>query len=766
MQYYGHTAEDQHGRPSPDKSRWQLLRDHLLSVAKLARHFAEPLGLAPEAELAGLLHDLGKYSERFQARLEDNSIHGVNHWAAGANQASVLKLWASAFAIDGHHTGIPPLGGGEGLKQTILKVRDDKLRLEFTRCGESLDQLLARFTADGLTLPDVRQRSIEDRFAETLRTRLLFSCLVDADFLDTEKHFDSSNRERRVVPALQEEQCLQLLIDALGNKPTDGEVNRLRKHLLADCLAAAENASGLFTLTAPTGSGKTLSSLAFALKHIQCLNAGLAKDDPRRFRRIVVVIPYTSIIEQTAKVYRDLFESAFGPDYVLEHHSAVAPRERDQDSGFDAEEERLRRARLAAENWSSPLVVTTNVQFFESLFSNRPSDCRKLHNIGRSVVLFDEVQTLPARLVPSILSAVRLLARDYGVTAVFMTATQPAFGRVASWALPNGYGWQPIEIASNPSAMAETLKRTRIELPARDTTVAWSELANRLVAETQSLCVLNTTKDARELFKLVRTLEPDAAFHLSARMCPAHRNEKLAEIRRRLSPSVNEPCRLVSTQLIEAGVDVDFPCAFRALGPLDSIIQTAGRCNREGRRPDPRPVIVFRPRDGGRMPKAYEQTMRITESFLARFSEAQARIHQPAFYAEYFAELYRLVGPEKAEADKVFKLSTDFDFPAVADACQLVGNETRAVLVKWTDKRGRSRGEELATKLEREKHLTAADCRDAQRFSVNLYQAEFVGAQASGYIYQPAKGWDFWVWNSDYDGSLGLGHLDREEFVC
>ena len=383
---------------------------------------------------------------------------------------------------------------------------------------------------------------------------------------------------------------------------------------------------------------------------------------------MIVVIPYTSIIEQTARVYRELFEKALGPDYVLEHHSAVAPRERKEDKGLDSEEDRLRRARLAAENWASPLVVTTNVQFFESLFSNRPSDCRKLHNIGRSVVLFDEVQTLPPRLVPSLLSGVRLLTRDYGVTAVFMTATQPAFSS-AGPAL--SYGWVPEHIATNETGLAEALRRTRIELPGRDAKTTWPELAQRLAGEPQSLCVVNTTKDARELFGLIRDLEPDGACHLSARMCPGHRQEKLKIIRDRLA--VGGPCRLVSTQLIEAGVDVDFPVAFRALGPLDSIIQTAGRCNREGRHAAPCPVVVFRPVEMKLPPGAYALATAKTEEFLARHPNAP--LHQPEIYRKYFTELYELVGPDKAEADKVFKFSTDLNFPAAAEACRLVGSE-------------------------------------------------------------------------------------------
>jgi len=585
VKYYAHTAEGADGKPLPESSgQWQFLSTHLSNVAGLAGEFAAPLNLINEARLAGLLHDLGKYADRFQARLKNASIHGINHWAAGtAHAAQNLKALAVAFAADGHHTGIPALhenDAGQSLKNTVQKFADHSHRLELTgQCPESLDQLIARLSLDGLTLPPFSPRKIEDKievkFAEAFRTRMLFSCLVDADFLDTEKHFSPAQSKKRVVPDLQPDQAWELLRENLAAKSTVGPVNVLRKQLLLDCLNAAQKPPGLFTLTAPTGSGKTLSSLAFALQHIIHHNAKLGADDPNRFRRIIVVIPYTSIIEQTARVYReDLFEAKFGGDYVLEHHSAIAPREQKSDRSRDAEEDRLRRARLATENWASPLVVTTNVQFFESLFSNRPSDCRKLHNIGRSVVLFDEVQTLPPSLVPSLLSGVRLLTRDYGVTAVFMTATQPAFAS-AGGALP--YDWKPEPISTNEAGLAEALRRTKIQLPQPGQSFSWADMAVKLAAEPQSLCVVNTTKDARELFKLVREIQTDGTFHLSARMCPAHRQEKLQYIRGQLS--AGQPCRLISTQLIEAGVDVDFPIAYRALGPLDSIIVTeACRC--------------------------------------------------------------------------------------------------------------------------------------------------------------------------------------------
>lgn len=758
MDYYAHTATRADGSPDPDTRNWQSLRNHLRNVADLAKRFATPLGMSDEAELAGLLHDLGKYAQRFQARLQDNSIHGINHWAAGATQAAALRFHNSAFAVDGHHTGMPARGG-DGLKQTVARMRSDTERENFCKCGEPMSELLRRFAADGLRLPDIPDRPPGDPFAEALRTRLLFSCLVDADFRDTENHFDPAVASLREIPLLQPVRALEVLRLHLARLSGDSDVNQRRHKLLNDCLDAATQPPGLFTLTAPTGSGKTLSSLAFALQHIAHHNAALPEGDARRFRRVIVVIPFTSIIEQTAGVYRQLFEPAFGPDYVLEHHSAVAPRERPEDKGKDAEGESLRRARLASENWASPLVVTTSVRFFESLFSNRPSACRKLHNIGRSVVLFDEVQTLPADLVPSLLSAVKLLTRDYGVTAVFMTATQPAFA-AAEAALP--YGWNPTPIAADESGLAEALRRTRIELPGLDQKLSWDHIADRMAAEAQALCVVNTTADARNLFQLLRDRVPEGLCHLSSRLCPQHRREKLETIRQRLRDGL--PCRLVSTQLIEAGVDVDFPIAFRALGPLDSIIQTAGRCNREGKSAEPRPVIVFRPEELKTPPGAYRIATAKTVEFLNRHPDAADRLHLPEFYAAYFRELYGLLGPQSVKDDIVFAACNALDFPKAAEECSLIGNETRAVLVKWKDKDGKNRGEELAEKLHRQKHLTAAECREAQRFSVNLYQSEFFDAQANGYIYQPTKDWDFWVWNSDYDPDLGLGHAGLKDF--
>ena len=742
MNYYAHTAETKTGEPDPNKSRWQLLSAHLQGVAKRAREFGSPFGLADEAYLAGLLHDLGKYGERFQQRLENPSIRGINHWTQGAFVAFQNKNIRLPFAIDGHHTGMPAFTPDEFKRSLSNSMKDfhagNGIVLE-TGNKESVDELLVRANNDTISLgpfPSASERS----FAEALRTRMLFSCLVDADFLDTENHFNPKQTALRSVPLLSEETAFEAVLTRLGKFPRDGNVNRSRQQLLTDCLETAKSRPGLFSLTAPTGSGKTLASLAFALKHCYHHNANLSATPHNRFRRVIVVIPFTSIIEQTATVFRDLFEPIFGPDYVLEHHSAISEVELGSDLGRDAEDARIRRARLAAENWASPLVVTTSVQFFESLFAHKPSRCRKLHNIARSVVIFDEVQTLPTHLVPSLLSAVNCLTRDYGVTAVFCTATQPAF-ETAAKAIHKG--WQPREISSRPDTMAKILKRTSITIRSPENSPAdWQELASEISQHKCVLCVVNTRAQAAELFHL---LPEESRFHLSAAMCAAHRSDKLAVIRQRLEE--NKTCQLISTQLIEAGVDIDFPVAYRALGPLDSIIQTAGRCNREGHLPEPGLVTVFRPPSGGMPRGAYKTATQVTESFLAEFPNVP--LHQPETYCSYFARLYVTLGPDSANKDRVYQASEVFDFPAAAKACQLIDDGTRAVLVPY------GRGTDLIEKILQQQHLTADLARQCQRFTINLYESEFQKSRSTGVITPLLKDESMFFWSSSYDGQLG-----------
>ena len=752
MNYYAHTAETETGERDPNKSRWQLLSTHLCNVAEWAELFAAPFGLADEACLAGLLHDLGKYGKRFQQRLEDPSVRRINHWAHGAFAAWQLSRIVS-FTVDGHHTGMPAARRDDDrlrcLRNTLKDFKSGTGTNTRTNITESYETLLERLRRDGQTISTISRKERFD-FACALRTRMLFSCLVDADFLDTENHFDAERAKSRSVPSLAEEKAFEAVMKFLHGLSTDGQVNQVRQQLLTDCLAAAEMQPGLFCLTAPTGSGKTLASLAFALKHCCRHNASLPATSHDRFRRVIVVIPFTSIIEQTAKVFRDLFEPVFGPDYVLEHHSTVAWGELGTDLGRDAENNRIRKARLAAENWASPLVVTTSVQFFESLFAHRPFRCRKLHNIARSVVIFDEVQTLPPRLVPSLLSAVNCLTRDYGVTAVFCTATQPAFGTAAT-AIRGG--WSPQEISSRPEVMAETLKRTTITmLSAKDSPAKWNDLATEIRKHKRVLCVVNTRAQAAELFQLLPEV---GRFHLSAAMCAAHRSDKLAVIRQRLDE--DKTCRLISTQLIEAGVDVDFPIAYRALGPLDSIIQTAGRCNREGHLPEPGPVTVFNPPSGGMPLGAYKTATQETASFLDEFPDVP--LHQPETYRSYFARLYSTLGPESANEDPAYHASEGFDFPAAAKACQLIGDETRSVLVPY------GHGRELIETIRHQQHLTSDLARRCQRFIINLYESDFQKACATGVITPLLKDESMFVWSSRYDDQLGACNYEAEQLI-
>ncbi len=754
MDYYAHTAETKTGERL-SQEHWQPLAKHLQNVAERAGQFAAPCGLADEARLAGLLHDLGKYGERFQQRLANPSIRGINHWAHGA-YAAWKESRIAAFAVDGHHTGIPAAKRDyDRLKSLRNTLKDFELGSGSnpqTNITESIATLLERLKREGLTIPTIgRQEPFDFDFASALRTRMLFSCLVDADFLDTENHFDLKRAQSRSAPPFSEEKAFQAVTEHLKGLSGQGTVNPMRRQLLEDCLSKAELPPGLFSLTAPTGSGKTLSSLAFALKHCCHHNAGLSADSADRFRRIIVVIPFTSIIEQTAQVFRDLFEPVFGPDYVLEHHSTIAEREASSNPSLDAEDVRIRRSRLAAENWSSPLVVTTSVQFFESLFAHKPSRCRKLHNIARSVVIFDEVQTLPPRLVPSLLSTVNGLIRYYGITAVFCTATQPAFG-TATKAIDGG--WRPREISGRPDSLAEVLKRTAITIRPKESPCDWPDIANELACHDRVLCVVNTRAQAAELFQL---LPETGRFHLSAAMCARHRSDKLKIIRRRLEEG--KTCRLVSTQLIEAGVDVDFPMAYRALGPLDSIIQTAGRCNREGRSLEPRPVIVFTPSSGGLPNGTYKTATQVTESFLLAFPDMP--LHQPETYSCYFSRLYSVLGPDSKNQDCAYCACKDFDFPDAARNCQLIDDATHPVLVTY------GHGSKLIETIRRQQSLTTDLARQCQRFTINIYESEFQRGCDSGAIAPLLGDGDkaMYFWISRYDDHLGACKHEPEHLV-
>ncbi|MBA3033890.1 MAG: CRISPR-associated helicase Cas3' [Gammaproteobacteria bacterium] len=583
MDYIAHVRNDKDG--------WVLhpLDEHLREVARRAGLCAAQLRAGDWATVAGLWHDLGKYAPAFQSMIQRESGYNPeahiesgprNHSTAGALHA-VQKLGPPgrilAYLIAGHHAGLPDWHGDQNAG-AALSVR---LTQE-----EHLDVLpLAEIPADILAPPPPAIPKIPgNRDGVHLWLRMLFSCLVDADFLDTEAFMapDKAETRQQDVSIAQLLERLDTHMATYASAPRT-PVNRVRADVLCQCRDKAVLQPGLFSLTVPTGGGKTLASMAFALNHAKAHGK----------QRVIYAIPYTSIIEQTATIYRDIFGEA-----VIEHHSSLDP---DRETA---------KSRLATENWGAPVIVTTNVQLFESLFAAKTSRCRKLHNLIDSVIVLDEAQTLPPELLQPCIDVLNLLAKHYRVTVVLCTATQPALTNVASFGRELRGLDHVREIIDAPQGLFDSLKRVTVELPAdfqaRET---WDEITEKVgVGGTAALAIVNTRSDCRELWQRLNRLE-GGAVHLSASMCGAHRAQTIADIRRRLDAS--EPVRVVSTQLIEAGVDVDFPVVYRALAGLDSIAQAAGRCNREGRRESGR-VIVFVPPKGappGQLRRAEQTTI-------------------------------------------------------------------------------------------------------------------------------------------------------------
>ena len=570
--FYAHTAK---GLPEEE---WELLWDHLLLTAEGdielpgTAGFAAAFGASGLGRLVGLWHDLGKYSHEFQAYLHSAesadagmSRGSVDHSTAGAQlAASQFRSGIGmviAYCIAGHHGGLSDFIDDEGGQAGLI----DRLRKEVPSVIGAPQDLLHEpcpRLPHLVCLPGATDRA----FQAGVLCRMLFSCLVDADYLATERFMRPGEAAGRAGLGRGLKDLLLAVdryVDDLVARSDLTTVNQHRQTVLRACRAAANHPPGLFTLTVPTGGGKTLSSLRFALGH--AVAHGL--------RRVIYAIPYTSIVEQTA----DVFRRALGPaskGVVLEHHSNLDPF---RDSYC---------ARLAAENWDAPIVVTTNVQLFESLFANRPGRCRKLHRIAGSVIVLDEAQALPVNLLTPTLAMINELARDYGCSIVLCTATQPAVLQRDEFPI----GLAAVhEIIPDPPSLHQSLVRTRVESVGQ---VSDDELAAAIGDYAQCLCVVNNRRHAAALFQRLVDAGTLGALHLSAQMCPRHRSAVLRAVRRRLHRGA--PCRVISTSVIEAGVDVDFPIVFRAMAGLDSIAQAAGRCNREGRR-DQGIVRVFDP---------------------------------------------------------------------------------------------------------------------------------------------------------------------------
>jgi CRISPR-associated endonuclease/helicase Cas3 len=640
------------------------LNDHLRGVARRAGECALDFGGGDWAEVAGLWHDLGKYSAEFQRRIKSVSgydleahlegpVGRVDHSTAGAQHA-ISQFGAHgrilAYLIAGHHAGLPDWHTSE-TRGAALKVRlDDMRHLERALSQSIPPEILAQ--------PKPVSPLLGKAEGFALWVRMLFSCLVDADFLDTEAFMDEDKAVQRAgAPAIQG--LLPRFNAYMEEKFADApatSVNRVRAEVLRQCRDKAHRAPGLFSLTVPTGGGKTLSSLAFAFEH--------AKRHGKR--RVIYAIPYTSIIEQTANTFRDIF-----PEAVIEHHSNLDP------------DKETVKSRLATENWDAPLIVTTNVQFFESLFAAKTSRCRKLHNIVNSVVVLDEAQLLPPEFLQPILDVMNLLVRHYGVTFVLSTATQPALGTLQTFQRTMRGLDHVQKIIDDPEALYRDLERVTVEMPqelhqARD----WDDIAQSVQQHLSVLTVVNSRADARELHRRL----PKGTVHLSALMCGEHRSRVIGDIKQRLL--AGEAVRVVSTQLVEAGVDLDFPVVYRALAGLDSIAQAAGRCNREGtlKRGQVAVFVPPKPAPPGPLRRAAEITVSLL-SGVNDFSLTRGLFHS---YFEHFYvrapsldkhDITGLLKPD-GEGDDQLKVQ----FRTAAQRFQLIDESGyRSVIVRYGD---------------------------------------------------------------------------------
>lgn len=639
--FFAHSVADR------SKEFWQPLRDHLVTVGALARLRAAKFGAENAASLAGLLHDLGKYSAAFQRRLEGTDIK-VDHSTAGAQE--VVRLAADpddqiiakiiAHAIAGHHAGLPDTIGdaaslSERLQRDVEKL-DPIWHHEIAPDGNALMPSEIDW-GDRHTLP----------YRLGFFGRMVFSCLVDADFRDTERFYCAAEGRTadRDWPRLPD--IIDGLIARFDRHMADKQaaakdtpVNRLRSEILTHVHARCSERQGLFTLTVPTGGGKTLASLAFALAHAKVYG----------LERIVYAIPFTSVIDQTARI----FAEALGADVVLEHHSSI------EEERFEAREARDK-LRLAMEDWAAPVVVTTNVQLFESLHANRPSRCRRLHNLAKSVIVLDEAQTIPLHVLRPCLAAIDELARNYGASVVLCTATQPAVGAPD---FPGGLLLGPErELAPDPVRLHASLRRVRLEHLGKR---ADDDLVEALGQTRQGLVIVNSRKHALELYRKAKDAGLDGAIHLSTRLYAAHRRRILSEVRARLKSGA--PCRLIATSLVEAGVDLDFPRVWRAEAGLDQIAQAAGRCNREGSRAIEDSVVgVFRAADH-KPPREIE----LLSGDMGRMAYKHADLLSPDAMRDYFGEVYWRKGDtlDREKVLKAFAISSadlSFDYRKVAE---------------------------------------------------------------------------------------------------
>ncbi|MDA3900189.1 MAG: CRISPR-associated helicase Cas3' [Spirochaetes bacterium] len=726
MNYYAHTKENE------PKEKWQLLKDHLTNVSDIAINFARSFNGEKHAKIAGLLHDLGKYQKEFQNYLEHGGARGsVPHAIYGAlltgaifNQKFKVSYKEISYVIDGHHSGLPDNG-----------VWSSDHMSSYDNNRDTLNQLVKTFLTDTEIdqniLKDI-QDPIEDKdvLERELFTRLLFSCITDADWLDTEKFMSPKRYAARKNHKIDIKNMISKMDTIFKRFSSEGNVNKLRNAVRIDALEKSNMKPGFFSLNLPTGMGKTLTSLYWALHHAQNNNMD----------RVIVVLPFISIIDQTAVVLKDLF----GEENVLEHHSNIAV----DNESFDENSYNYRR--LACENWDYPVIITTTVQFFESLFSNRPSKCRKVHNIVNSVVVFDEIQTLPKEMIQPTLSMLKNIHALTTTSFLFCTATMPAYEKREGF---DGIS-KLTELVNNPEEIFESTKRVDYKLINNLEPVENHILVDQIESSNKSVLVIfNTKKAAGDFFQLCLSEKWTYRQLLTTNLCPDHRKKVISEIRRKLT-DINQKILIVSTQLIEAGVDFDFPLVYRAIAPLESIIQSAGRCNREGKLSNLGSVYIFVP-ENNKMPEPTYSTCASHAKNLIR-KDAQI-LHSYETFSEYYRSIIELyINPDTKNIDADRK---SYNFKTVSDKYKLIENETELLFIKNYN----SDSEKLYQQIENTDYLSQLEFRQVQQYSIQVYPQMI--KNYSDIIYEIKPGLKVWLGGYNNENGIVYDNKKSDNYV-
>lgn len=705
------------------------LKEHIQGVLEIAKSFSDDSTWHMHIELTVLLHDIGKYQAAFQNYIrDDNGVRGSVHHAKYGAIIACFKYRAKevSFIVDGHHSGLKDFSNWAA-KYKKIDPNDKEILKEIGKC------LDAEIQDSKLFLQKFICTIQESGYSELQRdviTRLLFSFLVDADWLDTERFMDIKKYNLRKAKPMDIDFLSGKLREKLKSFSSDGEINELRNTTREMVVNKSNHGVGFFSLALPTGIGKTLTSLNWAIEHAKHNN----------LKRIIIVLPYTSIIDQTASILKALF----GEEYVLEHHSNITINENNS-----SETKKQDSHKLNCENWDSPIIVTTTVQFFESLFSNRTSKCRKLHNIMNSVVIFDEVQVLDKGIIKPTLKMLENMQPLFNSSFLFCTATMPAFEKRDNF---DGIA-HIVPLIDNPSFIFEKTKRVDYHLHNNLEAVSLDNLIESIMQENYStLVVVNTKSIALEIYKEIEQLDKfDKVIHLSTNMYPKHRKAVIKQVTRDLASE--KKILLISTQLIEAGVDLDFHTVYREISPLSSIIQSAGRCNRNAIL-EKGTVYIFALENSRTPGSLYETEAKETSQLLQE--NGVDSLHKHDIFNDYYKKICDLY---QQEEDKISKARVDFNFQTVAESYKLIKNDTEPLFIpKAISPDDEQEIRQLRKKIEEGIPLNRDDYRKISQYSVNAYRSFIFKYNAKGLLSEQNN---LFVWSGEYSPEYGL---ETEDF--